>query len=371
MNMTTAPNSELARRAVVTALDRPALARLGGELVKPDCCSLPDGIKRHPGAIAHTVTRTPRRRGGGARARSRVGHGRAADRRLGRGQNPAAGVRPLLRAAAAPARLPRLRAAPTALELLPYRGKRGDQSADGARQLVQRLPEPDRLLHRGRRELDPTNGEPEPRSGQRPVRARATQALNLVPAEEPLSAADAWRELDQYTARKAYLAVFGSQQVPKLIRRSPRPRFGHHPSVVPERLEQLVIEGCIGVSRVLGLDYGTARWLCDLRPDRDAVRPLAAVEPPDPGDRRAGFRTRRRPRGRRFAHHPGVEEGDQARLSRAFAWSCPSFGCTRGDLRRAADDADGGEKRAEGARADRDSLAAAHLLESYLAGKRG
>ncbi len=41
-------DSELARRAVVTALDRPALAEVGGGFVEPGCYLLPEGIAGHP-----------------------------------------------------------------------------------------------------------------------------------------------------------------------------------------------------------------------------------------------------------------------------------------------------------------------------------
>ena len=41
--------------------------------------------------------------------------------------------------------------------------------------------------------------------------------LNLLPVDEIPSSGGGWRDLDDYTARKAYLAVFGTQQVPKLM----------------------------------------------------------------------------------------------------------------------------------------------------------
>jgi peptide/nickel transport system substrate-binding protein len=41
--------------------------------------------------------------------------------------------------------------------------------------------------------------------------------LNLVPAQEISKSAGQWRELEEYTAKKAYLAVFGAQLVPKLM----------------------------------------------------------------------------------------------------------------------------------------------------------
>jgi putative Holliday junction resolvase len=125
--------------------------------------------------------------------------------------------------------------------------------------------------------------------------------------------------------------------------------------------------------RVLALDYGTARCGCAISdPSGTLVRPLAAVEPPDPEAVAA------------LASAEGAEmvivglpttlageEGEQAKLSREFA----------GELSRLLDvpvetyderlTTRMAERSArEGARADRDSLAAAHLLESYLAAHR-
>jgi putative Holliday junction resolvase len=126
--------------------------------------------------------------------------------------------------------------------------------------------------------------------------------------------------------------------------------------------------------RVLALDYGTARCGCAISdPSETLVRPLAAVEPPDPEAIAA------------LVSAEGAEkvivglpttlsgqEGEQAELSRAFA----------GELRRLLDvpvetyderlTTRMAERSArEGACADRDSLAAAHLLDSYLAGAGG
>ena len=121
---------------------------------------------------------------------------------------------------------------------------------------------------------------------------------------------------------------------------------------------------------MLALDYGTARCGCAISdPSGTLARPLAAVEPPDPEVIAA------------LASDEGAEkvivglptnlsgeEGEQARVSREFA----------GELSRLLDvpvetyderlTTRMAERSArEGASADRDSLAAAHLLESYLA----
>jgi putative Holliday junction resolvase len=121
--------------------------------------------------------------------------------------------------------------------------------------------------------------------------------------------------------------------------------------------------------RVLALDYGTARCGCAISdPTGTLVRPLAAVEPPEPEAIAQLASTEGAERV--IVGLPTTlagEEGEQAKLSREFA----------GELSRLLDvpvetyderlTTRMAERSArEGARADRDSLAAAHLLESYL-----
>jgi putative holliday junction resolvase len=121
--------------------------------------------------------------------------------------------------------------------------------------------------------------------------------------------------------------------------------------------------------RVLALDYGTARCGCAISdPSGTLVRPLAAVEPPEPEAIAQLASTEGAERV--IVGLPTTlagEEGEQAKLSREFA----------GELSRLLDvpvetyderlTTRMAERSArEGARADRDSLAAAHLLESYL-----
>ncbi|HSD25492.1 MAG TPA: Holliday junction resolvase RuvX [Solirubrobacterales bacterium] len=123
---------------------------------------------------------------------------------------------------------------------------------------------------------------------------------------------------------------------------------------------------------MLALDYGTARCGCAISdPSGTLVRPLAAVEPPDPGAIAALVAAEGAERV--IVGLPTTlsgEEGEQAGLSREFA----------GELSRLLDvpvetyderlTTRMAERSArEGARADRDSLAAAHLLESYLLSK--
>jgi putative Holliday junction resolvase len=123
--------------------------------------------------------------------------------------------------------------------------------------------------------------------------------------------------------------------------------------------------------RVLAIDHGTARCGCAISdPTGTLARPLESV-PPDPS---AIVRL--------VAEHEAElvvvglpvslsgEEGSQARLSRAFA-------AELGDLLEVPVEIYderlttkmATETARRGARADEDSLAAAHLLESYLASR--
>ena len=126
--------------------------------------------------------------------------------------------------------------------------------------------------------------------------------------------------------------------------------------------------------RVLALDYGTARCGCALSdPTGTVVEPLDAIEPPEPA--RIARLAEERGAERIVVGLPVTlsgEEGQQAKLSREFATSLQrqaSVPVETYDERLTTRMAD--RSAAEGAGADRDSLAAAHLLESYLASRRG
>ncbi len=124
--------------------------------------------------------------------------------------------------------------------------------------------------------------------------------------------------------------------------------------------------------RVLALDYGTARCGCAISdPTGTLVRPLTAVSPPDAVEI-----------AKLAADHDAErvvvglpiglsgEEGEQARLTRAFSVELGELlqvPVETYDERLTTSMA--ARSAREGARADEDSLAAAHLLESYLASK--
>ena len=125
--------------------------------------------------------------------------------------------------------------------------------------------------------------------------------------------------------------------------------------------------------RVLAIDHGTARAgyaVCD--PTETLVRPLGAIEPPEP----AGLRS--------IAESEEAElivvgvpvsldgsEGEQARIAREFAAELAevvSVPVDTYDERLTTRMADASAR--EGASAHPDALAAAHLLEGYLASRK-
>ena len=125
---------------------------------------------------------------------------------------------------------------------------------------------------------------------------------------------------------------------------------------------------------MLALDYGSARCGCAISdPTGTVVRPLAAVEPPDP--EAIAELVSEEAAERVIVGLPttlGGEEGEQARISRDFADRLSELVAVpveTYDERLTTRMADRSAR--EGAGADRDSLAAAHLLEGYLASAGG
>ena len=124
---------------------------------------------------------------------------------------------------------------------------------------------------------------------------------------------------------------------------------------------------------MLALDYGLARCGAAISdPTGTLARPLDAVEPPDPAAIAELARTEE-------AEHVivglpttlGGEEGEQARITREFAEELAELldvPVETYDERLTTRMADRSAR--EGAKGHRDSLAAAHLLESYLESRR-
>lgn len=211
-------NSELARRAVVTALNRPAIARLSKGSLLPDCYLLPEGIAGHPssgcpfgsaddngdlkagrqlvaesGTAGSPVTvwvenNVPQR-----------AYGRAYTKLLNR-----LGFRA------------RLAYAQSARDFGVHRNQRSEPQT-GFDSWFNDFPNPtDFYSVLNASEIGGPNGLNRGRVNDVFIQQQL-QKLMLVPAQSLDSVAGDWNDLDRYSAQKAYLAVIGTQQVPKLM----------------------------------------------------------------------------------------------------------------------------------------------------------
>jgi peptide/nickel transport system substrate-binding protein len=219
LNTTTPPfSSELARRAVVTALDRPALAQLANGSLEPECYLLPDGIPGHPssscpygGADGEGDLEGARdlvQRSGTAGARVMVwGENSAPERAIVRHY-----VKLLRRLGySADARLVQ----PSGYFAKVASPRINPQTGFGS--WFNDFPHPAdfyEVVSPG--SSTATRGANLGRVDDLFIRQQLAE-LNLLPAQEIGSAAGGWRDLEEYTAKKAYLAVFATQQVPKLM----------------------------------------------------------------------------------------------------------------------------------------------------------
>lgn len=125
---------------------------------------------------------------------------------------------------------------------------------------------------------------------------------------------------------------------------------------------------------MLALDHGTARIGCAISdPTGTLARPLPVIEPPEP--RAVAELVTEHEVGRVVVGlpvHLSGAEGSQAALVRSFCAELEAIlpvPVETYDERLTSRMADA--SRREGATAARDSLAAAHLLESWLAAKGG
>jgi peptide/nickel transport system substrate-binding protein len=219
MNTTAAPfNSELARRAVITALDRPALARLGNGRVEPECYLVPDGIPGHPSASCPYGAADDE--GDLAEARDLVQQSGTAGTRVDVWGENSAPDRAYVRNYVKLLRRLGYRANARLVQASGYFAQVGSPRVNpqtGFASWFNDFPNPADFYEVV--DASPVGGAPSANLGRVDdlfVQQQLAE-LNLVPSQDISSAAGQWRELEEYTSKKAYLAVFGTQQVPKLM----------------------------------------------------------------------------------------------------------------------------------------------------------
>jgi peptide/nickel transport system substrate-binding protein len=219
LNTTNLPfSNELARRAVLTGLNRPVLAMTGGGFTLPECYLLPDGITGHPGDSCPYGD--PDADGDLPEARRLVQQSGTRGQQVtvwGQDRGPYRGytdryVKLLNRIG--------YRATARIVPSSAYFRMVGSASTNpqtGFAIWFNDFPNPSDFY----RVLDANTIQPTDSANLGRVRdvfiQQQLEKLNLVPAQDLATAAGDWRDLDEYTAKKAYAAVFGTQAVPKLM----------------------------------------------------------------------------------------------------------------------------------------------------------
>jgi peptide/nickel transport system substrate-binding protein len=211
-------SSELARRAVITALDRSYMAKLGKGTLKPDCYLIPDGIAGHPSASCPYGDADDRGDLSDARqlVRDSVSAGFLVDVWVEDSSPERAYARSYTKLLDRLGFDARLRIVATA-EDFGRVGKRRTDPQTGFATWFNDFPNPlDFYSVLDSRFIGPP-GSPNAGHVNDLFIQQQLEKLSLVQAQDLGSVAGDWRDLDEYAAKKAYLAVIGTQQVPKLI----------------------------------------------------------------------------------------------------------------------------------------------------------
>ncbi len=216
-------NSEAARQAVVTALNRPAYERLASGYLSPGCYFLPPKIVGHPSAPCPYGD--PNGNGDVAKAKQLVRQsGTAGDAVAVWGDSPhkefvdnfaqtldAIGYRASERVISPSTYFPTIASLKT-------------KAQAGWAEWVQDFPNPVDFYQLLNGKLIHPEGNLDLSLVRDPVLEAGIEALGKVPASQLSSVAGRWEALERRTAQKAYVAVIGYQEAPKLT--SARVNFG-------------------------------------------------------------------------------------------------------------------------------------------------
>jgi len=223
MNTTKAPfNNPKARQAVNYAIDRSAMERLASGFLKPGCFFLPEGIVGHPTSTC-PYGLTPNL----TKARQLVQQSGLAGTPItvwGEQRSPRREYvdyyTDLLNKIG-------FRASEKIIADTVYFPTIGNAKTDpqtGFADWIQDFPNPsDFYLLMDARAIQPVNNQNFSKVND-PQIQRQLIRLNPVPATRLDSVATDWRTLDEYTARQAYVVVYGSESLPKFF--SNRLNFG-------------------------------------------------------------------------------------------------------------------------------------------------
>lgn len=218
-------NNELARQAVNTAIDRPALQRLASGFLKPECFFLPEGIVGHPDSACPYGA--PDAHGDIAKAQQLVQQSGTAGQNItvwGEERSPRTEYvqyyTDLLNKIGYHA-TPKIISSTT---YFPTIGNAKTAPQTGFADWIQDFPNPaDFYLLLDANSIQPVNNENFGNVND-PFIQQQLAKLENVPSTQLNSVASQWQALDEYVAKKAYVVVYGSEQVPKFM--SDRIDFG-------------------------------------------------------------------------------------------------------------------------------------------------
>jgi peptide/nickel transport system substrate-binding protein len=218
LNTTKAPfDNAKARQAVNMAIDREAMVRLASGFLEPTCWFLPDGIVGHPGSDV------------------RCPYGDRPDLAAAKRLVQESGTAGTKITVWGQERSPRREYVDYYTDLLnklgydateriiadevyfPTIGSAQTDPQTGFADWIQDFPNPsDFYLLMDARAIQPTNNQNFSKVDDPHIQAELRR-LNPVPATKLDSVADEWSALDQYTARRAYVVVYGTETMPKFF----------------------------------------------------------------------------------------------------------------------------------------------------------
>jgi len=218
LNTTKAPfNNEKARQAVNMAIDREAMVRLASGFLKPSCWFLAEGIVGHPSDDTPCPYGDTPDLEGAKRLVQESGMAGTPITVWGQERSPRReyvdyytdllnklGFKATERIIADEVYFPTI-------------GNEKTDPQTGFADWIQDFPNPsDFYLLMDARSIQPTNNQNFSEVNDPHIQSELKK-LNPVPAGELDSVADEWSALDQYTARRAYVVVYGAETAPKFF----------------------------------------------------------------------------------------------------------------------------------------------------------
>jgi len=226
LNTQTKPfNNEQAREAVNMALDRRALARIGGGNYKPTCWFLPEGLVGHP--TSPCPYGDPNKPPDMAKAKQLLQQSGMAGESVtvwGQQRSPrkefVSYYTDVLNKLGFKAKSKIIADA----QYFPTIGNLKSNAQTGFGDWIQDFPNPsDFYLLLDKNTIQPTNNQNLSQVSDPHIQSELAK-LNPVPSDKLDTVEQQWQQLDEYTAKKAYVAVYGQQQAPKFF--SNRINFG-------------------------------------------------------------------------------------------------------------------------------------------------